>query len=135
MARTAQDITEAELRVLQTLWDRGPSTRRALADGLYPENDSAAYTTVQKLLERLKDKGYVSSERGNEGLTFVAAVDRQELIGRRLKAMADKLCEGSLTPLLTSLIQTQQLTAQEVQELRDLLDELKQANRTKGKRR
>src|SRR5438552_2990298 len=36
MARTPQDVTAAELAVLQVLWDRGPSTRRQIADAIYP---------------------------------------------------------------------------------------------------
>jgi hypothetical protein len=49
--------------------------------------------------------------------------------------VADQLCEGSLTPLLTNLIRGQRLTARELQDLYGLLDELKDQARTKGKRR
>ena len=49
---------------------------------------------------------------------------RDELIGRRLQDVAEKLCGGSLTPLLTHLVRTRRLSARERQELRDLIDEL-----------
>ncbi len=135
MARTPQDVTDAELAVLQVLWDRGPANRRQLTDILYPGTGAAHYTTVQKLLERLGAKGYVAENPSEGPRTFAPAVSREELISRRLRAVADKLCEGSLTPLLTNLIQTQQLSARELQELRDFIDDLKQPTRTKGKRR
>src|SRR5438270_282872 len=59
MPRTPQDVTDAELAVLQALWDGGPADRRRLAEALYPGGGPASYTTVQKLLERLQAKGSV----------------------------------------------------------------------------
>src|SRR5262245_37149850 len=50
MARTPQDITDAELAVLQVLWDEGRRTIRELTDTLYPSGTGVHYATVQKLL-------------------------------------------------------------------------------------
>src|SRR3954468_23973451 len=100
MARTARDVTDAELQVLQTLWDDGPATIRQLTDALYPGGGSAQYATVQKLLDRLEAKGFVARDRSAFVHVFWATVGREELIGRRLRTMADKLCGGSLVPLL-----------------------------------
>jgi predicted transcriptional regulator len=135
MARTAQDVTDAELAVLQVLWDRGPANRRQLTDVLYPQGGPAHYTTVQKLLERLETKGYVTADRSQPMVSFTASVGRDELISRRLLEVADKLCDGSLTPLLTNLVRAKPLTAQELRELRALLDELNRPNPSRGKRR
>src|SRR5262249_24119933 len=104
MARTPQDVTDAELAVLQVLWDQGPAPIRALTDVLYPDGGTAHYATVQKLLERLEAKGCVSRDRAGAVHSFTATLDRDELIGRRLRDVAEKLCGGSLTPLLTNLV-------------------------------
>jgi len=53
------------------------------------------------------------------------------VIGRRLQDMAEKLCGGSLTPLLTHLVRHRQLSARERQELRDLIDEADDRNTRK----
>ena len=98
------DVTDAELAVLQALWERGSATIRQLTDALYPGGSAAQYATVQKLLERLEAKGCVRRDRQPWPHLFVATVDRDDLIGRRLRAVAEKLCGGSLTPLLTHLI-------------------------------
>ena len=132
MARTPQDVTDAELAVLQVLWDEGPATIRRLTDVLYPAGGAAQYATVQKLLDRLEAKGYVGRRRTGAAHLFSAAVPRDELIGRRLQDVAEKLCGGSLTPLLTHLVRTRRLSARERQELRDLIDELD--TRGKGKK-
>jgi predicted transcriptional regulator len=131
MARTPRDVTDTELAVLQVLWDRGPATRRQITDVLYPGGGPAHYTTVQKLLERLEGKGYVTRDRGREVVTFTAAVDRGQLISRKLREVANKLCGGSLTPLLMNLVQAQPLTARELDELRALLDEVRPPSRGK----
>ena len=124
MARTPQDVTDAELAVLQVLWEQGPSTIRQITDQLYPEGRTAQYATVQKLLERLEAKGHVTHGRGEAGLTFSAATDREQLISRRLLDVADKLCGGSLTPLLMNLVRSRALTARELADLQDLVKEL-----------
>src|SRR5262245_13672787 len=128
MARTPQDVTDAELSVLQVLWDGGAATIRRLTDALYPAGGVAQYATVQKLLERLESKGYVRRDRSASVHTFAAAVGRDELIGRRLQALAEKLCGGSLAPLLSNLLQSRPLSARERQSLRSLIEELDTPN-------
>ena len=124
MARTPQDVTDAELAVLQALWDGGPAPIRRLTDALYPQGGVAQYATVQKLLERLEAKGYVRRDRSASVHVFAATVGRDELIGRRLRSLADKLCGGSLTPLLSHLLQSGPLSAEERRSLRELIDEV-----------
>jgi predicted transcriptional regulator len=131
MARTPQDVTDAELAILQVLWERGPASRRQLTDRLYPGDSPSHYTTVQKLLERLEAKGYVAQEEGLGVRTFKATSSRDDLISRRLLDMAEKLCEGSVTPLLMNLVRSNRLSAEDLRELRALLDELKQQPKSK----
>jgi predicted transcriptional regulator len=124
MPRTPQDVTDAELAILQLLWERNRDTIRRLSETLYPNGTTVHYATVQKLLERLEGKKYVKRNRNDWPHTFQPIVDRSDLINRRLRMTADKLCAGSLAPLLTSLVKASQLTSEERQSLRSLLDEL-----------
>jgi predicted transcriptional regulator len=134
MARAAQDVTEAELALMRQLWDGGPATIRRLADELYPGGGPAQYATVQKLLDRLEDKGCVRRDRSANVHVFTAAVGRDDLIGLRLQAIAESLCEGSLTPILTQLVSGRPLTADERQSLRDLIDRLDRSPRKPHRR-
>ena len=77
--RSAEDVTETELAILQVLWERGEATRRQIADVLYPGGGEAHYATVQNLLLRLERKGFVRHDQGGV-LVFSAMVDRDELI-------------------------------------------------------
>jgi BlaI family transcriptional regulator, penicillinase repressor len=120
-----QDVTDAELSVLQVLWDEGPCSLRHVAETLYPKKPLvAAQATVLKLIERLEGKRCVKRERGEGPQQFLPAVNRDDLIGRRLRAVADKLCEGSFSPLLTNLVKAGALTSKERSELHNLLTEL-----------
>lgn len=124
MARPAQDVTDAELAVLEVLWDQGTVTVRMITDRLYPNSQGSQHATVQKLLDRLKSKSFVLRDRSVWPHVFRATVVREELIGRRLRKTAEKLCGGSLNPLLTHLIRDTGLSKSERDSLRDLLDEL-----------
>ena len=127
MARPAQDVTESELGLLQVLWERGRCSTRQLTEVLYPGGGAAQYATVQKLLERLEEKALVSRDRSLFVHTFTAAAERDELIGRRLRALADKLCGGSLVPIVSHLARSQAITEKERLALRELIDAPPQA--------
>jgi predicted transcriptional regulator len=136
MARTPQDVTDTELAILQILWDQGPSTRRQITDVLYPRGGPAQYATVQKLLERLEAKGFVAAKNRGQGvLTFTVSVDRDELISRKLQEMAEKLCGGSMSPLLMNLVRAQPLTDHQLDELRSFVEDLRRRTKRKGERR
>jgi predicted transcriptional regulator len=122
--RESYDLPDAELAVLSILWDRGPATIRQLAEELYPAGNEAHYATVQKLLDRLEAKGCVSRDRSSWAHVFTASVERDEIIGRKLQAVAEKLCGGSLSPLVTNLVRSKRLTPKERREIRKLMEEL-----------
>src|SRR5687768_17982367 len=118
------DVTETELAVLELLWQEPGATIRGLTDRLYPKGGSAHYATVQKLLERLEAKGFVRRDDTAMAHRFAPAVGREELIGRRLRAVADKLCGGSMTPLITTLVESRAPTKRELEEWRQLIEKL-----------
>lgn len=132
MARPSSDVTDAELAVLQVLWELPGATIRQLTDRLYPRGGSSHFATVQKLLERLEGKRFVRREREASPQQFEAAVSRDQLLGQRLKTLAKTLCGGSITPLLTTLVQNESLEAGDRKALRDLIEQLDR--KTGGKR-
>ena len=133
MAKNEHDVTEAEFGILVSLWDQGPSTTRQLAERLYPNRKGAA-ATVLKLLERLESKNCVRRNDKGQVLVFTALVKREDLIERRLNAMANELCDGSRTPLLMHLVDPQRLTPEELDVLRQLVNELDEGPPRKKRR-
>jgi BlaI family penicillinase repressor len=119
-----EDVSDAQLAVLQVLWERGPRTIRQLTDELYPEGSDALYSTVQKLLDRLEERGHVQRDRTTHAHRFRALTDRDAIVGHRLRTVAEKLTGGMMAPLLTHLVRAETLTRQEREQLRSLIDEL-----------
>lgn len=123
MSKKPHDVTEAEFAVLSHLWEHGPSTTRQLAEAVYPKKKGAA-PTILKLLERLEAKECVRRDDSGPLLVFSAKIAREDLIEHRLNAVADDLCDGSRTPLLMHLVDPERLTPEEIQMLRQLINEL-----------
>jgi predicted transcriptional regulator len=117
------DVSDTELAILDVLWDLGEATIRQIDERLYEQPTTATYATVQKLLERLEAKGCVRRDRSTFAHVFRATVDRRTLIDQRLQEVADKLCGGSLTPLITHLVDAKRLSARDRQALKKWMDE------------
>jgi BlaI family penicillinase repressor len=124
MARKAKDVTDAELSIMQVLWERKTCTVRQLTDEVYEESGASQNATVQKLLDRLENKDCVARDRSTWPHTYMADIERADLIGRQLQDTADKLCDGSLSPLLTHLVKSRNLSKSDRKSLRGLLDDL-----------
>ncbi len=131
MSRLSLDVTASELLVLQMLWEGGGATVRQLVERLYPSGSPTAPPTVQKLLERLEAKGCVARDRSGQVQTFRATLDRATLINRRLRNLAEDLCGGSITSLLSHLVQDEGLGVSERSALRKLVDEWDSQDRGK----
>jgi BlaI family transcriptional regulator, penicillinase repressor len=120
MAEELSAISQAELEVLKALWEQGPAAVRQLQQRL----DRWAYTTVQTLLTRLENKGYVASDKSGFAHVFRAVVSREELLRHRLIDLSRELSEGETTPLVMALVQGQRFSAEEIQQFRQLVDRL-----------
>lgn len=116
-------LTDAEFAVLEPLWELGPQTIRQLMARLYPTQSTSDYATVQKLLERLEAKECVVRDRSQTPHVFRAQVEREALIDDHLQQIADRLCEGSLVPVLNQLVQRVSLSKAERAALQKLLDD------------
>lgn len=116
-------LAAAELAIMTLLWEEGAMTARQLQERLYGASDRSQHGTVQRLLQRLLDKGFVQRERARSAATFAACVARDAYAGAQLESLAERLTGGSITPLISHLIDNGRLSAEELQRLRDLLDE------------
>jgi predicted transcriptional regulator len=135
MEQTPPHVPDSEWAVLERLWDQGPATVRQLASVLYPPGSASEYATVHKLLERLEAKGLVERRRQAGVFVFRARVGRDEVIGRQLEALVEKMCGGSLQPLLSNLVRVKRLSPAELRELLALVDSLDPGSGPKKNRR
>src|SRR5687768_6138969 len=69
--------TEAELAILQVLWDRGPSTVRDVTDALQADRGTG-YTTTLKLMQIMAEKGLVTRDESQRSHIYQVAVPREQ---------------------------------------------------------
>ncbi len=123
MPRKPADFNDSELAVLAVLWKDGQATIRQITDEIYTRGTTGEYATVQKLLERMEAKGFVKRDRSTFAHTFTATVDRSALIGRGVQNLAEKLCDGSLTPLIIHLVEGTKLSPSDREMLLKLIEQ------------
>jgi len=123
-------VSDAELEVLKVLWATGPATVRDVGGALRKRRRRLAYNTVLTLLSRLRDKGYVAADRRDTAHLFRAVVTRDELLGSTLTALADRICDGTASPLVHALVRGQRFSPSEIEQFRKLLDDLDTNPRT-----
>ena len=120
MATAEEKITEAELEVMEVLWDAGePVTLGRIREALARRNGE----TVKTLLRRLCAKGAAEQEK-REVCYYRPLVSRAELGGYRTRKLIDKLYAGSARDMVAALVEGDQLSGRDIAELRALLDGL-----------
>ncbi len=115
-------LANAELAVMELLWSEDRMTARDIREQLYPGTTKAQHGTVQRLLQRLEDKGFVERDRSLSVSLFSALISRQAYASGQLESLADKLTGGSLAPLITHLMEEKKISRAEIKKLRQILD-------------
>lgn len=135
MAARRLSVSDTELEVLRVLWEQGPGTVRAIADVLRRQGRTWAYNTVLTLLQRLEAKGYVAADKGGQAHVFRPAVSRDHLLRQHLRDLADQLCGGAPAPLVLALVEGNRFSSEEIERLRQRLDQLegKKGKRERGR--
>ena len=123
MSKRPQAGTDAELAVLKVLWQDGPRTARGLAESIYPGGAESEFASVHSFLQRLERKGLVTRNRRVAPHIFSAAVSQSDVVGSELTALADRLGDGSIAPLIMHLVAEKRLTKKEAAEIRRILDQ------------
>ena len=117
-------ITNGELSILQVLWLRGEATSRDIAEAIYDDVTDPKLASAQKLIERLEAKGCVRRDRSQRAHRFFPLVSQEDFLRSRLQALADRLCDGAIAPLVTTLLRSKGLSRKERERLRTLVNEL-----------
>ena len=114
---------------MELLWEGERLTARSLREQLYSDATKAQHGTVQKLLQRLEEKGYVERDRSLPVHFFSALMSREAYASGQLESLAAKLTGGSLAPLITHLMAEKKISRAEINRLRRILDGKKRSGR------
>lgn len=123
MARpVSPTLTEAELRLMKVLWDRGASTTGEVVDALADEV-ALAESTVRTMMGILRDKGYVRATRRGRALVYHPLVDQTQAQRGALRHLISRFFDGSPSQLVLNLLGDEEIDEEEVERLRQLVQE------------
>lgn len=120
MGTVEEKITEAELEVMEVLWEAGQALTLGQIKGALAEKNG---DTVKTLLRRLCAKGAAAQEK-RQVYYYRPLVSRDQVGTCRTRKLIDKLYAGSARQMVAALVEHNQLTGQDIAQLRDLLDQL-----------
>ena len=115
-------LTNAELTVMELLWEHTELTARQIREELYPDAEKPQHGTVQRFLQNLEEKGYVTRDKSLPVHRFSATTDRETYAGQQLESLAERLTGGSIAPFITHMLTQKRVSSDEIARLRRLLD-------------
>ena len=120
---TAPDIAESEWSIMEALWESAPQTASEVTRTLRPTTNWAE-NTVRTLLSRLVEKGALKTSENNSGTrTFIPILKREACVRAEGESFMQRMFGGAAKPLLVHFAQNSKLTAEEVRELKKILDQ------------
>jgi predicted transcriptional regulator len=122
--KRSPNLTEAELRLMDVLWERGSATVADVAEAL-PKELGLAYNTVLTTMRILEDKGYLAHSKSDEGRAFVyrPVVGRQEASRNAVRYLVSRFFRNSPELLVLNLLEDEELSEPELRRIRQMLAE------------
>ena len=116
-------LTASEWSALTCLWERSPQTVMQLVAELDSRVGWAKSTTITTL-RRMEEKGLVAVEQGERGKLYRPAVEREQAAAVETQSFLDRVYQGSVGLMMSAMAKRQELSADEVAQLRAILDEI-----------
>ena len=116
--------TKSELEILQVLWQYGPSTVRFVNDTLNEQKRAVQYTSTLKLMQIMAEKKMLKRDESNMKHVYIPAMEEQKTKSALLDRFVDSMFNGSASSLMMQLLGNKKTSKKELQEIRDLLNQL-----------
>lgn len=113
-------LTASEWSVLDSLWQENPQTVMQLVSKLGKTVGWAKSTTITTL-RRMEEKGLVHCEISGKGKSYTPAVEQESAVISETKSFLDRVYRGSVGLMMSAMAQRQELTREEIAELREIL--------------
>jgi predicted transcriptional regulator len=124
MSDSAPRISEAELQVMQLLWEDGPLDAVELARKI-PSDRSWSLATVKTLLSRLVAKGAVSTKPQGRKFIYAPLLEREQVAARQANRLVERLFGGRVSPLVAQLVEQREIDPEDLAELEQLIRDLR----------
>ncbi len=124
MGNTLKKLGEAELEIMQVVWDSGdPVTSNYILKELQ-ERRSWQLSTLMTSLARLVDKGFLSCDRSTGRNLYTSIISENKYKAGASKHFLEKLYNNSIQNMIAALYSNKEIKSSDIQELRNFLDKL-----------
>jgi len=113
--------TEAELEILQVIWDNGPSTVK-FVNNMQKKTKIVGYTTTLKIMQIMADKNILAVDKNSRQHVYKAVMDKEQTQRSLLDAFIERTFKGSASKLVMQLLGNSKTTSKEIEEIKKYLD-------------
>jgi predicted transcriptional regulator len=121
--RDAPRPTDAELEILNVLWQRGACTVRDVHTAISESKPATGYTTVLKLMQIMAEKNLVRRDESQRAHVYEAQFAQEQTQRQLIGDLLERAFEGSATKLVMQALSAKKTSAQELSRIREMLDE------------
>jgi BlaI family transcriptional regulator, penicillinase repressor len=119
--RKSQTLTEAELRLMNVLWQKGSATVQQVLDAL-PAKPALAYNSVLTTIRILENKGYVKHVKDGRAHVYMPLVGKREATRFEIRHLVSRFFKNSHQQLVLNILQDDSIDDSELKKLRRLLE-------------
>jgi len=120
--RSLPRISDAELVVMKVVWEKSPVTANQVVQALENRRHWKP-KTIHTLLTRLVRKGALDYEKQGREYHFRPLINSQEYVRAASRSFLSRFFDGDVAPFLACFLEQENLTPEEIEELRRILDE------------
>jgi predicted transcriptional regulator len=123
--KPSETLTEAELRIMQVLWQKGPGTVQQILDEITSapsENPALAYNTVLTTIRILERKGYVEHSKDGRAHVYSPLVAREDASRSEIRHLVSRFFENSHEDLVLNILEDRGVAPEELNRLRKMLE-------------
>jgi predicted transcriptional regulator len=119
--RKSSTLTEAELRLMEVLWQKGTATVQQVMENL-DEKSPLAYNSVLTTIRILEKKGYVKHQKDGRAHAYTPLVEREEATRSEIRRLVNRFFGNSHELLVLNILKDQTVDAAELQRLRKMME-------------
>ena len=119
--------TDSELAILRVLWDRGPSTVRAVHEALADARETG-YTTTLKLMQIMADKGLVTRDASERTHVYTARLTQDQTQRQLVADLVQRAFGGSAAALVQQALSAQPTSPDELKKIQKLIADYKKGS-------
>ena len=117
MKKAKSTLTGQELEIMKVVWKLGTPTVRQVYEDLL-QHRKVAYTTVMTMMNILEQKAYLKKRQGDRAFVYTPSRPEKQVIRAMVREFVDRVFNGAAEPLLLHLVEDDQLSKEELDEIR-----------------